>query len=197
MRNVISLNENWTLTFPKGERPAEAVTLPHTWNAVDGMDGNGSYLRTTGVYTRTFTAPKQPFNTLLAVAGSAKDSITLEKVEKEPACYTLPEFNERQEGVANWFKQMGSLDLESPMEFPEGYYNIKDSMAELAKNEEAFAIVAKAVKLVTNFDLKPGQGMWSMMSGMSPEHMSGMISADLLGDKFLLSLNAQLIKIKK
>lgn len=60
MRNVISLNENWTLTFPKGERPAEAVTLPHTWNAVDGMDGNGSYLRTTGVYTRTFTAPKQP-----------------------------------------------------------------------------------------------------------------------------------------
>ena len=137
------------------------------------------------------------FNTLLAVAGSAKDSITLEKVEKEPACYTLPEFNERQEGVANWFKQMGSLDLESPMEFPEGYYTIKDSMAELAKNEEAFAIVAKAVKLVTNFDLKPGQGMWSMMSGMSPEHMSGMISTDLLGDKFLPSLNAQLIKIKK
>ena len=137
------------------------------------------------------------FNTLLAVAGSAKDSITLEKVEKEPVCYTLPEFNERQEGVANWFKQMGSLDLESPMEFPEGYYTIKDSMAELAKNEEAFAIVAKAVKLVTNFDLKPGQGMWSMMSGMSPEHMSGMISTDLLGDKFLPSLNAQLIKIKK
>ena len=142
-------------------------------------------------------ALEEGFNTILAVAGDVKDSITLEKVEKEPDCYTLPEFNERQEGVANWFKQMGSLDLESPMEFPEGYYTIKDSMAELAKNEEAFAIVAKAVKLVTNFDLKPGQGMWSMMSGMSPEHMSGMISTDLLGDKFLPSLNAQLIKIKK
>ena len=49
-----------------------------------------------------------------------KDSITLEKVEKEPDSYTLPEFNERQEGVANWFKQMGSLDLKAPMEFPEG-----------------------------------------------------------------------------
>ena len=60
MRKIISLNENWTLTFPKGERPAEAVTLPHTWNAVDGMDGNGSYLRTTGVYSRTFTKPEQP-----------------------------------------------------------------------------------------------------------------------------------------
>jgi len=60
MREIISLNENWTLSFPKGERPTEQVTLPHTWNAVDGMDGNGSYLRTTGVYTRTFTQPKQP-----------------------------------------------------------------------------------------------------------------------------------------
>ena len=46
MREIISLNENWTLSFPKGERPTEQVTLPHTWNAVDGMDGNGSYLRT-------------------------------------------------------------------------------------------------------------------------------------------------------
>ena len=27
MRNVISLNENWTLTFPKGERPA-MLNLP-------------------------------------------------------------------------------------------------------------------------------------------------------------------------
>ena len=49
MRNVISLNENWTLTFPKGERPAEAVTLPHTWNAADGTDGGNDYFR--GIYT--------------------------------------------------------------------------------------------------------------------------------------------------
>ena len=37
MREIISLNENWTLSFPKGERPTEQVTLPHTWNAVDGI----------------------------------------------------------------------------------------------------------------------------------------------------------------
>ena len=60
MREIISLNENWTLSFPKGDHATEQVNLPHTWNAVDGNDGNGSYLRTTGVYTRTFTAPKQP-----------------------------------------------------------------------------------------------------------------------------------------
>mgnify|MGYP003068580869 CR=1 FL=1 len=131
---------------------------------------------------------------LLAVAGSAKDSITLEKVEKEPDYYTLPEFNERQEGVANWFKQVGSLDLKAPMEFPEGYYSIKDSMEDLSKNEEALALATKAVKLATNFDIKPGVGMWDMMKRMTPETMAKMIN---MPDGFIESLNAQLIKIKK
>ena len=135
------------------------------------------------------------FNTILAVAGDVKDSITLEKVAEEPAYYTLPEFNERQEGVANWFKQMGSMDLTAPMEFPEGYYSVKDSMEELANNEEALAITAKAVKLATNFDIKPGVGMWDMMKTMTPEKMSNMISG--MPDGFIESLNAQLIKIKK
>ena len=44
MREIISLNENWTLSFPKGDHVTEQVNLPHTWNAVDGNDGNGSYL---------------------------------------------------------------------------------------------------------------------------------------------------------
>ena len=135
------------------------------------------------------------FNTIVAVAGDVKDSITLEKVEKEPACYTLPEFNERQEGVANWFKQIGSMDLTAPMEFPEGYYSVKDTMEDLAKNEEALALAAKAVKLATNFDIKPGVGMWDMMKKMTPEAMSNMISG--MPEGFIESLNAQLIKVKK
>lgn len=47
MREIIPINENWTLSFPKWEHSAKRVTLTHTWNAADGMDGNGSYLRTT------------------------------------------------------------------------------------------------------------------------------------------------------
>ena len=140
-------------------------------------------------------ALNEGFNTILAVAGDVKDSITLEKVAEEPAYYTLPEFNERQEGVANWFKQLGSMDLAAPMEFPEGYYSIKDTMDEIAKNEEALAIASKAVKLATNFDIKPGVGMWDMMKKMTPESMSNMISG--MPDGFIESLNAKLTKIKK
>ena len=135
------------------------------------------------------------FNTIVAVAGDVKDSITLEKVAEEPGYYTLPEFNERQEGVANWFKQIGSMDLTAPMEFPEGYYSVKDTMEDLAKNEEALALAAKAVKLATNFDIKPGVGMWDMMKKMTPEAMSNMISG--MPEGFIESLNAQLIKVKK
>ena len=140
-------------------------------------------------------ALEEGFNTILAVAGDVKDSITLEKVAEEPGYYTLPEFNERQEGVANWFKQIGSMDLTAPMEFPEGYYSVKDTMEDLAKNEEALALAAKAVKLATNFDIKPGVGMWDMMKKMTPEAMSNMISG--MPEGFIESLNAQLIKVKK
>ena len=140
-------------------------------------------------------ALNEGFNTIVAVAGDVKDSSTLEKFAEEPGYYTLPEFNERQEGVANWFKQVGSMDLTAPMEFPEGYYSVKDTMEDLAKNEEALALAAKAVKLATNFDIKPGVGMWDMMKKMTPEAMSNMISG--MPEGFIESLNAQLIKVKK
>ena len=44
------------------------------------------------------------------------------------------------------------------MEFPEGYYSIKDSMEDLSKNEEALALATRAVKLATNLTVKPGVG---------------------------------------
>ncbi|HJC24843.1 MAG TPA: family 43 glycosylhydrolase [Candidatus Eisenbergiella merdavium] len=56
MRNIISLNENW-----KFEKPGEAekiVSLPHTWNNVDGQDGGNDYYRGMCTYTRELELPK-------------------------------------------------------------------------------------------------------------------------------------------
>lgn len=141
-------------------------------------------------------ALRDGFNSILAVAGACKDSMTLEKVEKEPDIYVLPEVNERAEGVANWFKLAGDLDLAAPMEFPEGKYSIRDSMLEIAKCAEAMEIVSKAVKLATNMDVKPGVGMWDMMKSMTPEGMVQM-AGSMMPDGFAESLNAQLIQIDK
>ena len=54
MRTILSLNDGWK--FFKAADPAEAkgesVTLPHTWNAVDGQDGGNDYHRGTCWYER-------------------------------------------------------------------------------------------------------------------------------------------------
>ncbi len=136
------------------------------------------------------------FNTIVAEAGDLKDTMTLEKVEKEPSIYVLPEVNERAEGVANWFKTVGDLDLKAPMEFPEGMYSIKDTMEELAKNKEALEIAAKAYKLTMNMTVRPGEGMWDMLKSMTLEKV-GEMAGSLAPEGFMESINAKLIKIKK
>lgn len=151
----------------------------------------------TGDKVFVFTVALEPgFNTVAAKAGATKDSITLENVTQEPAIYVLPEVKDRAEGVANWFKLAGDLDLTAPMEFPEGKYNVKDTMETLAQSTEAFEVVHKAVKLATNFDLAPGVGMWNMMKSMTPEGMMAM-GGSTMPQGFLESLNAKLIKIDR
>lgn len=131
---------------------------------------------------------------LVADAGAVRDSMTLEKVSEEPSIYVLPEFKERAEGVANWFKLSGDLDLTAPMEFPEGKYNIRYTMEQLAASKEALDVVSEAVFLATNFKLVPGEGMWDMLKAMSPEAMT-MMTGDSLPNGFLENLNAKLNQI--
>lgn len=148
-------------------------------------------------HVAVFTVPmEQGNNILVAEAGPVKDCISLEKVAEEPSIYVLPEVNERAEGVANWFKAAGSLDLDAPMEFPDGYYSIRDTMEEISRNEAALEIAAKAIKLATNMTVKPGEGMWDMMKNMSLEGMKDMMGS-MMPEGFLESINARLIKIKK
>ena len=56
MRQIINFNDNWT--FLKPGETAEPVTLPHTWNAVDGQDGGNDYWRGTATYEKHFARPE-------------------------------------------------------------------------------------------------------------------------------------------
>lgn len=63
MRNVMELKDNWM--FVKEAENAEdaaskegtAISLPHTWNAVDGQDGGNDYHRGTCWYVTKFQKP--------------------------------------------------------------------------------------------------------------------------------------------
>ena len=65
MRTIITLNSDWRFCktnvipdrFPSDWEP---VTLPHTWNAVDGQDGGNDYWRGTACYARSFARPDTP-----------------------------------------------------------------------------------------------------------------------------------------
>ena len=56
MRTVLNFNDNWIFQKP-GAAP-ETVSLPHTWNAVDGQDGGNDYYRGTCTYAKRFSRPE-------------------------------------------------------------------------------------------------------------------------------------------
>ena len=55
MRSTTKLMENWQFTGPDGK--TIAVTLPHTWNNIDGQDGGNDYWRGICTYKTQFAAP--------------------------------------------------------------------------------------------------------------------------------------------
>ena len=66
MRNITILNDGWRFTktaadaVDAAQAAKEPVTLPHTWNAVDGQDGGNDYHRGTCWYVRELEKPAVP-----------------------------------------------------------------------------------------------------------------------------------------
>jgi len=131
-------------------------------------------------------ALKEGFNILLAAAGEVTDCATLEKVDTEPEIYRLPVEDDGSEGAANWFTQMGSLEMIPEMQFPEGKYNIDSSLGSIYNNQDAWNMLVELMKL----PISPAHGMWGMvknftvrgmmeMGGEVPEAAFAMINAKL------------------
>ncbi len=66
MRNIINFNAAWAFNKDASAVPTalpgdwETVTLPHTWNAIDGQDGGNDYYRGTGYYAKTIVKGELP-----------------------------------------------------------------------------------------------------------------------------------------
>ena len=58
MRKILPINDNWLFSKLSAGEAAETVTLPHTWNALDGQDGGNDYYRGTCYYTRQLNKPE-------------------------------------------------------------------------------------------------------------------------------------------
>lgn len=77
MRTILSLNQNWNFikqaasAEEAARQPGESVSLPHTWNAIDGQDGGNDYYRGTCWYVRKLTRPETQGAVYLELQGAA------------------------------------------------------------------------------------------------------------------------------
>ena len=66
MRTIFNFNAGWLFCKDRKEVPVslpadwETVSLPHTWNAVDGQDGGNDYFRGTCCYAKTLVKAELP-----------------------------------------------------------------------------------------------------------------------------------------
>ena len=66
MRNIVNINRKWAFTKQATEIPAampsnwDFVNLPHSWNAIDGQDGDNDYFRGTAYYAKTINKMDLP-----------------------------------------------------------------------------------------------------------------------------------------
>ena len=66
MREIINLNRKWAFTKRFDAIPTaidskwDFVNLPHSWNAIDGQDGDNDYYRGTACYAKTITKAGLP-----------------------------------------------------------------------------------------------------------------------------------------
>ena len=63
MRNIINLNNDWRFLKDCSDACAnggEAISLPHSWNAIDGQDGGNDYFRGSSLYTKTLIKSDLP-----------------------------------------------------------------------------------------------------------------------------------------
>ena len=58
MRKILPIHDNWLFSKWNTGEAVETVTLPHTWNAVDGQDGGNDYYRGTCYYPRQLNKPE-------------------------------------------------------------------------------------------------------------------------------------------
>lgn len=66
MRSVFNLNEKWAFSKEAREKPTQMpknwlwVNLPHTWNDIDGQDGENDYYRGRCYYAKTLSKNQLP-----------------------------------------------------------------------------------------------------------------------------------------
>lgn len=136
-------------------------------------------------------------NTILADTKSAADTILLNGVDTANESYVLPQEAPSQDGenVANWFNtDTGKVQT---LEFPEGYFSIRDKVKDIMSNEEAAGVLMGLMSQASQTGgMKVNKGMMAMMGHMTLENILKM-AGNMVPKDAAFYINGLLNKIKK
>ena len=123
------------------------------------------------------------------------ESIPLVRVTEPNASYMLGEEAEKAgQNVENWFAASGG-EGEEPLQFPEGYFSIKDKVGALLKNPEGEQFVSEMIGKVMP-GMKVSKGMLNMAKHFTIEKVIEM-AGDRITPEMVRYLNERLNQIKK
>ncbi len=122
------------------------------------------------------------------------ESIPLVRVAEPNTSYVLEQAEEHKDGenVANWF---ATDSAEEPLQFPEGYFSIKDKVGALLKNPEGEKFVAEMIGKVMP-GMKVSKGMLNMAKHFTIEKVIDM-AGDRITPEMVRYVNGRLNQIKK
>ncbi len=137
-------------------------------------------------------------NKVIAISGNLEDLTVFRKVKKPRKKYILPDAEAKKGinimgsdddvNVANWFDT--DIHEVGELQFPKGYFSIKDKIKDIMENEEGLALMEKYFKAMMENE------RFSMAKKMSMEFIFN-FQKEMFPDEFVYMINCELNKIKK
>ncbi len=158
--------------------------------------GNRLLAQQEGKHVFTFAVPLRKLGKtrVRAVAGDCVDVASFRRVKKPNREYSM---ETSATAGTNWFDSEGNP---CELEYPEGYFSIRDSIGEIMRSEQGRAMLEpmmqKALQEFGGQDFTPNKQMMKMMEGFSLERMIKM-AAKNMEPATIVELNRALNAIKK
>lgn len=133
-------------------------------------------------------------NTIKAVSGSLTDKMVINRVADPDESYALKSSDSGNSG-SNWFETLDTDNNE--LQFPEGYFSIKDKIGDIMKNPEGEKFINSMIEKITSeMNMNISKGMMNMAKGFTVEKVFDM-AGSRVPSKAKLWVNSELNKIKK
>ncbi|MBI9015226.1 MAG: DUF4982 domain-containing protein [Clostridiales bacterium] len=126
-------------------------------------------------------------NDLKVVSGEHVDTSIVNKVDEANESYICTDQSDH--AVDNWFDDAG-LDTDiKELEYPDGFYSIKDSIGDIISNEDGDAILRKYMAAMFE------HAMFDMVKGMTLEMIAQMQSG--ISEVLVYNINKELNEVRK